>query len=381
MSAPDEPVARPAADASGPAPMLAWAPGEPTTVPASDDRWERWHRPALLLVAGVVVAIFLVSLPTILREQTRDWIAYQQAAARLQAGGPLYIWTLATPDDEYYLYPPGMAAAWAVVGSPALLVAVKLASLLAVGLLTPMVVGSPSGRRAGALLICAGALIWPPNVYDIVLGNVMVLYVGAAAIVIARRGWSGALPLGVVLALAAKPAALPLLIWLALRHPRDAGRVIVVAALASLLVVARFGIEPYLEYLGGLPHLSTMATTFSGNVGLITVSALAAVVGIGAGWLAGAAGALWLDERAGAAVALAAMLIAQPTIGFNYAGVLYPALLLLWGRDWRVGAAGFVIGTPTMLVSPIAAALLAMGLGLAAGLRGTRRISAGAAAA
>ncbi len=359
--------------------MTSMGGGAELLAPASaGDRWTRWYRPAALLVAGVVVCISLVVLPALLREQTRDWIAYEQAAARLLDGGPLYVWTLPTPDDEYYLYPPGMAAAWAVVGSPAGLIAVKVASLLAVALLAPLVVRAPGRRSAGMLLIGAGALLWPANLYDIVLGNVMALYVGAAAVVIVRRGWSGAAPLGIVLALAAKPAIVPLLLWLAIRHPRDAGRVIVVAALASLLVVARFGFDPYLQYLEGLPNMTTMATSFTGNVGLITVSSAVALLGIGVGWLASAAGAAWLDERSGAAVALAAMLLAQPTIGFNYAGVLYPALLLLWGRDWRIGAFGFTLGTPLLILSPIAAALLTMGLGGFAGRQRMRPVPAGA---
>ena len=57
--------------------------------------------------------------------------------------------------------------------------------------------------------IVAGALLWPPNLHDLVLGNVMALYVGALSVVVARRGWLGAAPLGIVLALAAKPAILP----------------------------------------------------------------------------------------------------------------------------------------------------------------------------
>ena len=73
----------------------------------------------------MILAIGL--LPTILREQTRDWIAYEQAADRLTAGEPLYVFELATPDDEYYLYPPPTAAIWAAVGSPEGLLAVKVA--------------------------------------------------------------------------------------------------------------------------------------------------------------------------------------------------------------------------------------------------------------
>ena len=144
----------------------------PVTVAAPAVPARRWDGPLLLLVAGIVLASALVALPVLLKEETRDWIAYEQAATRLDTGQPLYIWQLATEDDEYYLYPPGMAALWAVAGSPELLIAAKVLALLAVGSLAPLVVEDPSKRRLAAVLLAAGAVIWPPNLYDIVLGNV-----------------------------------------------------------------------------------------------------------------------------------------------------------------------------------------------------------------
>ena len=158
-------------------------------VPAVPAR--RWDGPLLLLIAGVLLASALVALPVLLKETTRDWTAYEQAAGRLATGAPLYVWELATEDDEYYLYPPGMAAAWSIAGSPQLLVAAKLLALLAVGVLAPLVVADPSRRRVASVLLAAGAVVWPPNLYDLVLGNVMALYVGATAVAIARRGWLG----------------------------------------------------------------------------------------------------------------------------------------------------------------------------------------------
>ena len=206
----------------GPGVVTARRPRPPTPrrrrSPLTDGR--------LALVAGLTLLVILAIglAPTILREQTRDWIAYEQAADRLTAGEPLYVFELATPDDEYYLYPPPMAAIWAAVGSPELLFAVKIVAL-ARGR------GVDGRRRAeGASaatldrrrqLLPPAALIAAPNLHDLVLGNVMALYVGAVAVSVARPGWLGASPLGVVCAVALKPAIGPYLLWLAIRRPRD----------------------------------------------------------------------------------------------------------------------------------------------------------------
>src|SRR6476646_2863597 len=86
----------------------------------------------LAFAAGLtILAILAIGLlPTILREQTRDWIAYEQAADRLANGEPLYVFELDNPDKEYYLYPPPTAAIWAAVGSPEGLLAIKVLALV-----------------------------------------------------------------------------------------------------------------------------------------------------------------------------------------------------------------------------------------------------------
>ena len=98
-----------------------------------------------------------------------------------------------------------------------------------------------------------------------------------------------------------------------------------------------FGPGRYLEYLAALPQMTTVARDFTGNVGLVTVSPIAAYLGIGVAWIAAALAGRRLDLRRGAAIAISAMVLAQPTIGFNYAGLLLPAMALLWGRDRIAG--------------------------------------------
>lgn len=329
---------------------------------ASAASGDRWDRPGLLLLAGIVIVAAIVATPVILREGTRDWAAYEQAAERVADGKPLYVWDLATPDDEYYLYPPGMAAAWSIVGSPGLLLVIKVASLLSVGVLAPLVVADQRRRWLAAALIAAGALIWPPDIHDIVLGNVMALYVGAVAISVARRGWLGAIPIGIVLALAAKPAAIPFLIWLVLVRPRDAVRTVVVALAASVVAALIVGPGSYVDYVRALPQMTALATSFTGNLGLVTLSPTVALIGMVVAWVLAVGAALRLENQRSAVVAIAAMLLAQPTIGFNYAGLLYPALVLLWGRDRLIGSIAFVASSLVVLVQPVAAATVTIAL-------------------
>jgi MFS family permease len=306
----------------------------------------------LALLAGLtLVAVLSIGiLPTILREQTRDWIAYEQAADRLTAGGPLYVFELATPDDEYYLYPPPTAALWAVAGSPEALLVLKILALVGVGALAVVIApaASPMRRWLLAAVLAAAALVIAPDVHDVVLGNVMALYVGAVAVSLARPGWLGAIPLGIVCAVALKPAIGPYLLWLALRRPEDFGRVVAVGLAVSAVVAVAVGPGRYIEYVTALPRMSVLVGLPSGNVGLAIVSPVVAIAGLVAAYLATIWAGRRLDLARGAAVAVAACLLAQPSIGFNYAGLLLPAVVMLWSAD-RV--AGFVAGLAVPLVA------------------------------
>ena len=322
----------------------------------------------LALVAGLaLLAILAIGLtPTIMREQTRDWIAYEQAAERLTAGEPLYVFELATPDDEYYLYPPPTAAIWAAVGSPEGLFVVKVLALLAVAALmlvvTPM---APSRQRwIAATALGAAAILAAPNIHDLVLGNVMALYVGAVAVSVARPGWLGATPLGVVCAVALKPVIGPYLVWLALKRPRDAGRTLAVGLVVTAVFAVIVGPGRYVEYLVALPRMSVLVGLPSGNVGLAAVSPALAVAGVVFAYVATVWAGLRLDPGRGAAIAVAACLLAQPSIGFNYAGLLLPAVVALWSAD-RVAGFIAVVAVPIVtVVSPPAASLVVIGLAI-----------------
>lgn len=354
--------------------MTVAAPARTRRSPLLDGR--------LALVAGLLlVGILAIGLtPTILREATRDWIAYDQAADRLASGAPLYVFELATPDDEYYLYPPPTAALWGTFGSPGALLVLKLVALASVGALT-LVISPTAGARERApiaVALASVALVAPPDIHDLILGNVMALYVGAVAVSLARPGWLGAVPLGLVCAVALKPVIGPYLVWLAIRRRGDAGRVVVAGLALSAVCAVLIGPGRYVEYLVALPRMTVLADLPSGNVGLATISREVAVAGVVGAYLATLWASRRLDIPRGAAIAVAAGLLAQPTIGFNYAGLLLPAVVMLWSGDRVAGFVACLAVPLATVVSPPLAAGLVIALALA---RVGERLGLGAGAA
>lgn len=317
-------------------------------------RIARDGRMAILIGMTVVVVLAIGLLPTILAEGTRDWIAYQQAADRLTAGQPLYVFTLATPDDEYYLYPPLGAALWRLAGSPEALLVLKVAALCLCGALAAVVAPSASRRERliiGASIVAA-ALVAPSDLHDVILANVMAFYVGAVALSLARPGWLGATPLGLVCAAALKPVIGPYLIWLLIRRRADFGRVVAVGAVASVACAIVIGPQRYIEYLTALPQMSVLSDLPSGNAGLSRFSREIALIGLVAAYALTVVGALRLDPRRSAAIAIAAGLLAQPALGFNYAGLLLPAVVALWVADRPAGLVAIGIAPILAVVSP-----------------------------
>jgi hypothetical protein len=319
-------------------------------------------RLALLIGLTVVGVLALGLLPTILQEGTRDWIAYEQAADRLTNGEPLYVFSLATPDDEYYLYPPLMAALWALAGTPERLLVLKLFVLALTGALALVIVPAtrPRARAIVAACLVVIAFVAPPNIHDLILSNVTTLYVGAVALSLARPGWLGAMPLGFVCAAALKPVIGPYLIWMLIRRRGDAGRVILVGIVASAICAIAIGPGRYVEYLFALPQMSVLANLPSGNVGLSKLSSELALVGLAVAYLATIGSALRGQSMwRSAAVAVAAGLLAQPALGFNYAGLLLPAVVALWIADRPAGlVASALVPTIAVISPPLAAAFV-----------------------
>lgn len=313
---------------------------------------------------GIVVVLAAVTLPVLLQEGTRDWTIYAHAAERLRTGEPLYLFQQSAAREAYFLYPPLMALVWPLIGSPEALLVLKLVVLVGVASLARLL--PTSGRRfEGAMLgggIYAAALLVVPDIHDAVLGNVMLLYVGTLAWSLTQRGWSGASPLGVVLAVAAKPAVVPYLIWLLVRRPGDAARVVAVAAAVTIAAAIVVGPGQYAEYLRALPAMSALLQLQGGNAGLSSISTAA----VAAGAIVGLAVTVWsavrLDPMRAAAVAIASSLLVQPTIGLNYGGLLLPAVVCLWASDRVAGFVAVVVVPVAVLVSPPLAAIVVIAL-------------------
>jgi len=169
----------------------------------------------------------------------------------------------------------------------------------------------------------------------------------------------------VVLAAALKPVIGPYLLWLAIRRREDFIRTAAVALVVSTLCAIVIGPGRYLEYIVALPKMSVLADLPTGNVGLSTISRELALFGVIFSYTATLVAALRLDLRRGAAVAIAAGLLAQPAIGFNYAGLLLPGVVILWAGDRIAGFVASMAVPIVTVISPPIAAFLVIGLAFA----------------
>ena len=296
--------------------------------------------PALaLVVAAIVIGLLdVVAVPVLLREQATDWRAYEGAAELLARGEPLYGWTV-DPDirattDYPYIYPPPLAAIWGWGLTPMVFAALKVASLTA---LVAFVGVATTRRPIGGLAVAGGVSLalltvaTPGVVHALILGNVMTLYVAATALVLAlpRQAWAGA-PLGILVAVALKPAIVPVLVWMLLRRRGQFLAALVGGLVTTAIFAAIVGVGPFIDYLLALPKLGGLAQPFTGNLGLSAISLGLAVVAIPASILYVTVVTRFLDPWASAAVAVGMTFLAQPTLGLNYAGLLVPGVVALW---------------------------------------------------
>ena len=348
-----------------------------------------WPNAALaLLAAALVIAILdAVVVPVLVQEQATDWRAYEEASLLLARGESPYRWTVdpnvRAVTDYPYIYPPPLAAIWGVGLTPALFAALKVAALGAMALFVRVSrPSSPSTAAIAGAALVGVTLVSPAVLHDLVLGNVMTLYVAAVALALAlpRQPLAGA-PLGILVAVALKPAIAPFLVWMLLCR-RDQFVAAFIAGLATTAVFAvLLGPAVYVDYLVALPKLGNLAEPFSGNLGLASISLALAVVAIplSIGWVAVAA--RLLRPWASAAVAVGMTFLAQPTLGLNYAGLLAPGLVALWFVDRRATLA-LVLALPIAAVisPPLAGVVLAV-VATAVGRRDTATSAPDAAAA
>jgi hypothetical protein len=331
-------------------------------------RPREWPPAALVLIAAALVVALLdvVVVPVLLQEQATDWRAYEGAAKQLARGESPYVWTV-DPDvraitDYPYIYPPPLAAVWGLGLTAPIFAVLKVLSIA-----TMVAFARQPSRLARTTTLVAGValavitLASPPVLHDLVLGNVMAFYIAAVAAVLAfpTSAWAG-IPIGVLVAVALKPAIAPFLVWMLLRR-RSQFIAAFAAGLATTAIFAvALGPAVFVEYLVALPKLGGLAQPFTGNLGLASISLALAVVAIPLSILAVVAAVRTLDPWASAAVAVGMMFLAQPTLGLNYGGLLAPGVVALWFVDRRAAFA-MAIASPILAVlsPPLAGIVLA----------------------
>jgi hypothetical protein len=324
-----------------------------------------------------------VAVPVLLREQATDWRAYDEAARAIGAHGSLYPWTVSADvravTDYPYLYPPPLALLWSFGLTPALYAVLKALSLVTLAAFARPELSGASRSQAGlvALALIALSLASPPVIHDLVLGNVMVLYLAASALVVAFPGRPlAAAPVGILVAVALKPAIAPVLLWLLIRRRAQFVTAFVAGLVTTVTALLFVGVGSYIDYLLALPRMGGLAQAFSGNLGLSATSLPLALAAIPAALAWTVWASLRMSDWAAAAVALGMTQLVQPTLGLNYAALLIPAVIAVWFVDRRWALVAAVVVPFAALISPPLGGLLVAAAATVADVRGRPRATA-----
>jgi hypothetical protein len=307
----------------------------------------------LALVGTSLFVVSVVVWPVLASEHWRDWSTYLLAGRRLDADFPLYV----VSGQVLFVYPPPMAWLWSGGMDEQTWWALKLLALGTVLLLRPRLL-----MAVTVLLVLPS----PAVMHDLVLGNVMVFYLVAILWSLFGARWFRSIPLGIVLAVALKPAIGPYLLWLLLRRPRTFVEVGVVAVMASAVGLLAVGADRYWEYLLAIPSLVQFAGSWPGNLGLAASLPGLALPAVAAAYVVAGSAALRFtsEPERGAAIALAAGLIAQPSVGLPYGVLLAAALVCVWRVDRRAALFGAVVSPILALGALPLAGVVVAGLAL-----------------
>jgi hypothetical protein len=364
-------------------------------------RRPRVQRTALVLILAVV-AVFRLGQFLVFTTQIQwgyDFSAYWQAARHLLDGLAIYapdqLAGPYAPQRQFlYLYPPPLAAvviplaalfgdprvanwAWAAIGA-AILVA------------TVMLVGRRHGLPVRWLVV--GAIIFPPVIGELVLGNAHLLLLGLLAAAwlggaSGSRSWRGEAVAGVAVGAAALVKVFPgiLVLWFLLTRRWRAAAWSIAGIVAITLATLPFtGLQPWRDYPTVLLNLSAPSDTHDTLAPTVWLApalgfTIARVVVTGAGlallgWAAvtrragarlsasapGAAPAPRLvsahgaDEALSFGIAVAVSILVAPALYHHYLAVLVlPFLLgLAGGADRRLLLLAYLLmwgGTQTAL--------------------------------
>jgi len=203
------------------------------------------------------------------------------AGARMAGGAPIYA-------EPRFVYPPLSAViARLFLGVSFDVVALGLAALKVALAGIAVLAFTPAWRPAQRGMALAALISSLPFLHDVMLGQVEVLIVAAIALAtLARpRSWSGA-PLGLAVALFAKPLLIPVLVWLLVWRPRVFVATAATAAAGTAVGLAFAGPNAYVQWISNLAgDASWIASPFAGNHGITALAPelwlpVAAVVGV-----------------------------------------------------------------------------------------------------
>jgi hypothetical protein len=211
-----------------------------------------------------------------------------------------------------------------------------------------------AGALAG-LLVLTSTYVFD----DLWLGNVSILIAAAIYLAISRDRPLAAIPLGVVIALVAKPFLLPFLLWLLVFRRRSAISALATAGAASLLGILVFGPGAYRAYLETLTTATRLDLSWSAGLSgiapqlLVPVSVAVLVIFVILLWKS-------RDESSLLVWSLLIGLIAAPYIG-HYSVVPVLAGIPAFARDHPSRSLLLAaIAAPVSLVAIVGAAFLGL---------------------
>ncbi len=202
---------------------------------------------------------------------------YQQAGDRaLSAPATLYDWS----DTYTFRYTPLGALAFSPLA--ALSEGAAVVTWLLVKLVALVVAATwfarrwPSDQRP---LVMALVLFFPPVIHDLMIGNVSTLTLLMYVAVARWQDSRGGIALGLMVILAPKPHLIPLLVWMAVRRPRDFAATVATVIAGAGVGLVIFGPQPWLDFAQTL--VDPLSHTFTANIGFSALLGPAgAVVGV-----------------------------------------------------------------------------------------------------
>jgi len=316
-------------------------------------------RPTLLAVATMNAITGLAALLVLAPISFGlDAEAYRRGALAVAAGGY----------DQDFLYSPLAALlATPLTWVPEAAAAVVMAAIGLAVLSLGIVVETRGLRALDRLLVAVAVLGFIPVVNELLLGQTTLLVAATLWPVARWRDRTGhGIAFGIAMALAPKPALLPILVWMLVRRRRALLGTLLAALVTGLVGLLAAGVDAHLRWLEVLTRAGTLER--HGNVSLWTggltpwSAALAVVV------IAAAAWCVWRSEDGGLIAALVAGLLLAP-----YTLVYAVSILLLVVRSalriapWSTRLLA-LIANPALIAVP-AAWLGACLLGLAVATR------------